>query len=153
MIRRTFDTKTIQPGQLLPKGLPIDPKVWTAALGTGKRDIAVGIVDQKVGFFCGAIDTTAKATFAAVRSKTAQPGKLLAQILPKLHAAPELLIACDVRQTLRDLRAALPKEARQSLPDVSTGDPVLVWAALSSGGTRYELQLHADIVPLMAMFR
>ncbi len=153
---------TVAPEQL--QAISADPRltedarqlvdgVLAGLLGKGQLDLAMAIEDQRAGIFWGDPEAAATEMFTALRSDQPATSGLLATILPKLHAAPELLIACDVRQTLRDLRASMSEDARIKLPEVADGDPVLVWLALSSSGTRYEIQVHVDVVELIGLFR
>lgn len=126
---------------------------YSGLLGERPLGLVMAVEGRRIGVFCGNPNAASTKTFDALRSEKPVAKGLLADILPRLHATPELLIACDVRQTLRDIRECLSEELKAQVPDVPKGDPVMVWLALSSGGTQYEVQLHIDLAELIVLFK
>lgn len=127
--------------------------VLSNLLGDQQLDLAVGVEGKRLGILCGDTTHTSATMFDALRSAGDTTTGLLAGVLSRLHATPKLLIACDVRQTLRDIRPSLTEELRKDFPIVSEGDPVVVWFSMSSSGRRYEVQLHVDLTELLALFK
>jgi len=122
------------------------------ALADKPIDLAVGVEGDRMGILTGGVTAAASRMFDSLRAGQARETGLLAEVLPHLHATPEFLIACDVAQTLRDLRSHLGEAAGQTLPTPPDEGPILVWLAVSSRGRRYEAQLHVDLVKLLALF-
>ncbi|MEE2886864.1 MAG: hypothetical protein VX951_05485 [Planctomycetota bacterium] len=127
--------------------------VLSKLLGDQQLDLAVGVEGKRLGILCGNTTHASTTMFDALRSGGDTTTGLLAGVLSRLHATPQLLFACDVRQTLRDIRPSLTEELQKDFPIVSEGDPVVVWFSMSSSGRRYEVQLHVDLTELLALFR
>ena len=123
-----------------------------ASLANKPLELAIGVDQGRVGVLAGGAVAAAAQMFSSLRADQASETGLLAEVLPRLHATPEFLIACDVAQTLRDLRSYLGEAAGQALPIPPDGEPIFVWLAVSSSGRHYEAQLHVDLVKLLALF-